>query len=148
MKRFYTILACIAALLLGSVLASAADYGSPEGHAVNVVFSPERGAVAYMNGVLVTASGSATDVGFRATHQACMITLGGTAATSVTITGKRSTDTGTTYASVFSHTYTVATASTQAFDISYAGRYWQFTFDSKVGGGAYTAVTLKCDAKQ
>lgn len=125
----------------------AQQLGQPEGRSIDVVAAPERGAIAVMTAKTSTGDGTAYDIGFRA-RQACTITLGGTSPTSVTITGKRSTDTGTTYASIFTHTYTVATPSTQAFDVEYLGRYWKFSFDSKVGGDGTTAVTIKCDAKE
>lgn len=126
----------------------AADLYAPEGKTVTVGFAPERGALTYLNAVTDTGDGSAVDIGFRAKHQACTITIGGTAPTSVNVTMKRSTDGGTNYATVLTHTYTVATVDTQGFDVSYLGRYWKASFDSKVGGDATTAVTLKCDAKE
>ena len=136
----------IALLVLSGVYA--ADFGAPEGKSVNVVFAPERNALEYMAAVTATGDQTAVDIGFRAKRQACVITTGGTAPLTVVVTGKRSVDGGSAYASVFTHTYTVATASTQTFDIDYVGRYWKFSYDSKTGGSTDTAITLKCDAKE
>ena len=137
-------------LILITATSYAAGFGAPEGRVVDVVFAPERGSLALMTAQTATGDSAlgGIDFGFRNTRQTCTVTLGGTAPTSVTITMKRSTDGGTTYASVYTHTYTVATADTQSWDSVYAGRYWKAAFDSKVGGAADTAVTITCDCKE
>lgn len=142
------ILRVIFILLVLAFNCHALDFGAPEGKNVAVVFRPERSAIAYVNAVDLSGYQSAVDVGFRATHQMCTVTTGGTAPTSVIITAQRSTDAGTNYATMFTHTYTVATPTTQAFDIAYPGRYWRMSYDNRTGGDATTTVTVKCDAKE
>jgi hypothetical protein len=141
-----TLILCAFALLAVSVFA--ADVFVPTGKNVNVVFSPERDAVVFIDGATAMGDSAAVDLGFHASKMACTMTTGGTAPTAVTITLKRSTDGGTSYADIFSHTYTVATVSTQAFDSAYVGRYWKASYDGRTGGDETTAVTLKCDVKE
>ncbi len=149
MKRNLTIATCIALCLALVVTVWAADTYAPTGkNQAKVVFSPERDSLVFINAATATGDSAAVDLGFHASKMGCTITIGGTAATSVTVSLKRSTDGGTTYATILSHTYTVATASTQAFDNSYVGRYWKASYDSKTGGDATSAVTMKCDVKE
>ncbi len=126
----------------------AADVFVPTGKNVNVVFAPEVDSVVFINAATATGDSAPVDLGFHASKMACTLTTGGTAPTSVTVTLKRSTDGGSTYAGIFSHTYTTATASTQAFDSSYVGRYWKASYDGRTGGDGTTAVTMKCDVKE
>jgi hypothetical protein len=142
--------ALIILMFCWSISVFAADFGAPDNMVVDVTFAPERDSIAFMTAQTATGDSAlgGIDFGFVNRTQACTVTLGGTAPTSVTITMKRSTDGGTTYASVYTHTYTIATADTQTWDSNYAGRYWKAAFDSKVGGAADTAVTITCDAKE
>lgn len=134
--------------ILLAVPAFAIDPYAPTGRNVDVVYSPEDDSVTLISAATATGDKTAVDLGFHAKVMGCTITLGGTAPTSVTVSLKRSTDAGSNYATMLTHTYTVATTTTQAFDVQYVGRYWKASFDSKVGGSTDTAVTLKCDVKE
>ena len=145
----YGVLAVIMLSLMAIVVYGADLYAPTGKEMARVTFAPERDTIVCINAQTAPGDAAAVDLGFHVKSQGCTVTLGGTAPTSVTISGKRSTDGASgTYATLFIHTYTVATADTQGFDIDYVGRYWKFSYDSKVGGAADTAVTLKCDIKE
>lgn len=137
-------------MVLVAAVAFAADLAAPTNRAVDVIYAPERDKLVLMTAQTATGDSAlgGIDFGFVAKRQACTVTIGGTAPISVTITMKRSTDDGKTYASLYTHTYTVATADTQSWDSEYIGRYWKAAFDSKTGGAADTAVTVTCTGKE
>ncbi len=141
------LLAVAIIISLCGIVYGASDW-APAGKNVDVIFSPTKESVTVMNAQSATGDATAYDIGFDARRHACTITTGGTAPTTVTLTWKRSTDGGTTYASIFTHTYTLATATTQWVDHYYTGRRWKVSYDSKTGGTGDTTVTVKCDFKE
>ena len=102
-------------------------------------------ALVLLDGVTATGDGDAVDLGMFTGKVTCVVDVGGTAPTSVTVAVKGSID-DDNYTSIASHTYTIASANDTFTIVNQYCKYVKGNFTSKVGGAADTSVTLTCMA--